>query len=188
MSTKHHPVDLSDLVVHVLRGGDGRNALDSLSKAAAKLAEQFENDPGMALNGQLFDQAEELTGLAQRLALHFSEQCQSQLAAEAWSLHLKVTLTAYPHRKNLVGPALLDYAICLENLGEHQEAQESYSRIIDDISPILSWGPTFNADWLKAVRCLQQALVRSVHSHPELATRIDSLLAQSEEMLKDHPG
>ena len=188
MGTKEQTIDLDELVLRAVNGKDGEAALEALSVAIQDLAMDFDGNPGLALSGELFGRADSLARFGERLGLHFSEQCQSEQAASAWSLRLKVIMIAYPHRRNLAGPALLDYAVCLENLERVDEAQELYTQIITDIAPILSWGPTFNEDWLKAVRSLQNALERCHQPNLELSEQTKLLLAQSEDMVKNQPS
>ena len=77
---------------------------------------------------------------------------------------------------------MLDWANCNKRIGRLEKADELYHAIVSDFQAILGWGPTFNEDWMTAVRCLQQALENSNRDYGDLKTRTTDVLSKSERM------
>lgn len=158
------------------------SALDCLERESFLVQELFADNPSMAVTGELFDLAERLTLVGLRLARHFQRTGEIDLEERAWHLRHDTMHTARAHQRNVMGPIILDWADCNRRLGRHEKADSLYDSVVNDFSTILGWGPTFNADWIEAVKSLQKALALSSKNYGDLSNRVDTVLAQSEEL------
>lgn len=182
MSSDTPIAELKTLVEQTLRGSQPEQALLALDSANQELKSRFGKDPFMAVTGDLFQEAEVLCNLSISLATYFAEHGQSQLEERAWELRCSPVLTAHALRRDRVGPALLDWANCNRRRGKTEKADELYDTIVVDFTEILGWGPSWNEDWLLAVRCLQQALEKSTRDYGNLLIRTERMLAESEKL------
>jgi len=170
---------LIDSIERALNGGDGQSALRDLATGVKNLRTLFSNNPAMAITGELFETTDQLNHYAVRLARHFHNEGQVEFEEQAWKSRYESVATAHAHRRNLLGPALLDWADCNLRLGNRAKADEIFETIIRDFTEILGWGPTFDPNWLVAVNCLDQAMTRSSKDFGELQVRTQELLQQS---------
>lgn len=166
-------------------GGDAELAMHALRDHNEQLKTTFGINPMMAVTGDLFKTAELLKEHGWTLACYFNKMGMPELEEQALQLRCQPILTAHTHRRNLVGPVMLDWANCNKRIGKHDKADELYHAIVSDFQPIIGWGPTANEDWLLAVRCLEQALENSDRDYGELKARTKHVLAQSEKMSND---
>ena len=174
--------ELLGLVDECLDGGDPESALLALQAENIKLIERFRCDPSLAVTGELFRIADVLCEQGELLALHFASAGSSRLEERAWELRSEPIQTAYPHKRNRIGPVLLDWANCNRRIDEIEKADSLYEKIIDDFQEILPWGPTFNDDWILSVRCLLEAVNKSSSERLDLSQNISELLERSEDM------
>jgi hypothetical protein len=169
-------------VRNAVESEDRETALDALEMGTESLRIAFQDDPGMAVTGELFEAADQLTAVALELAGHFSQAELPRLEERAWRVRYESVVTAHTYRRNLVGPALLDWADCQKRLGRIEEADALYDNVIRDFSRLLGWGPTFDPDWLVAVQCLERAMSHSTRDFSVLQGRTRLVLQQSEEL------
>ena len=142
----------------------------------------------MAVTGELFSAADELAASALELAKNFEKSGQSELEERAWRVRYDSITTAHTYRRDLVGPALLDWADCQKRMGNTEKADVLYDSVIKDFSRLLGWGPSFDPDWLLAVRCLERAMKSSSRDFTELQERTRLVLEQSEELAEARAG
>lgn len=160
----------------------GEMALDYLERQVFLLQELFVDNPSMAVTGELFEIAERLAQNGLQLATHFQTLPEIEQEERSWHLRYAALLVARAHQRNVTGPALLDWADCHRRMGRHDKAESLYQTVVEDFPTILGWGPTFNQEWITAVRCLQTALTHSQKDHGGLLERVSRLLEQSEEL------
>lgn len=176
---------LQETVAQVIAENDsalGEQALDDVERESFLLQELFSDDPSMALTGKLFEIAEHLSESSLKLARHFHTARDLYREERAWHLRYATLHIARAHQRNVMGPALLDWADCLRRMEQFEKADSLYQSVIDDFSTILGWGPTFNEDWIEAVRSLQAALSNSRRDYGGLRSRVDLVLEQSEQL------
>lgn len=175
---------LSARVQDTLEGDEGREALIALDQAAYFLKELFERDPTMAVRGELFEQTEILTNHARTLAQEFARRQDFVSQERSLELRLLSVRTAYTHRRNIVGPTILELANCNKLMGNRDKANSLYDSLVRDLSQVLGWGPSFDRDWLSTVECLQQALLNSDEDYGDLKEKTARMLEDSRKMLK----
>ena len=178
-------LDLPALLTSVktaLEHGNQKTALVALEQSTEGLKKAFQQDPSMAVTGELFQIAAQLSEFALKLAKHFSQTEQTEDEETALRVRYESVVTAHTYRRNLVGPALLDWADCQKRLGKVAEADALYDNVIRDFSRLLGWGPTFDPDWLVAVQCLERAMSHSSRDFSVLQGRTKLVLQQSEEL------
>ena len=173
---------LKEIIHDAVCGGDAELALTTLREENEKLKVALGSNPMMAVTGDLFDRAELLKEHGWTLACYFNKTDKPELEERALQLRCQPILTAHTHRRNLVGPVMLDWANCNKRIGRVEKADELYHAIVSDFQVILGWGPTFNEDWMTAVRCMQQALENSSRDYGDLKTRTSDVLSKSEQM------
>jgi hypothetical protein len=156
--------------------------LETLETDTEALKVAFQQDPSMAVTGELFRTADKLSSSALELAQYYSESQDSALEERALRVRYESVLTAHTYCRNLVGPALLDWADCHKRLGNIEKSDALYDIVIRDFSRLLGWGPTFDPDWLVAVQCLERAMDHSSRDFTELQRRTRLVLLQSEEL------
>ena len=179
MNPKFQHRSLAELVSETLAGADGLPALQILEEENQFLKELFLRDPSMAITGELFELAEPLIHHARALAETFAERRETQLEERAWQMRVECVRTAYAHRRNVVGPALLDWANCNKRIGNLEKSDEIFDSLIKDLSTVLPWGPSFDPDWLLTVDCLQQALLASGRNYGDLQEKTEKMLGDS---------
>jgi len=168
-----------------LAAGEGLDALEGVERGIETLRVAFQEDPGMAVTGVLFQIVGQLSECGLELAKHFQETGQTDLEERAWRARYDSMATAHTYRRNLIGPVLLDWADCLRRLGQEEQAQALYEKVVRDFSQLLGWGPTFDPDWLVAVQCLERAMDSSSRDFSELKERTRAVLRQSEQLIED---
>ena len=77
---------------------------------------------------------------------------------------------------------MLDWGDCNRRMGNVEKADSIYDGVVRDFAEILGWGPSFNSEWLLAVRCLHKAVQNSSQDYGDLGSRTHSMLEQSEQM------
>lgn len=162
--------------------GSAERALDLLERQSFLMQELFSEDPSMALTGELFEAADKLEAFGIELARHFGSSEQCEMEERALQLRVSVVQTAHAHRRDVLGPALVDWADCNRRMGRLEKADTLYHSVVEDLTTILGWGPTFNRDWIEAVKSLQKALEYSRRDYGELATRVKNVLEESERL------
>lgn len=183
--------DLRSLLQSVrqaLNGGNSESAFTILAGNIEKLNIQFKRDPTMAISGELFETVHQLEEYAITLAHYFQSLGEDDLEEKAWCLRYKAVVTAHLHRRNILGPAMIDWANCNTRIGRTAKAEEIYRDIITGFETILGWGPTFDPDWLVAVACLDQALQNSRSDFGPLKERTRTVLEQSEHLVREQRG
>ncbi len=176
---------LLNSIEKALKGEEESQALEDLNSGIRNLRTLFSRNPSMAITGELFEITEGLNNCALRLARHFESQGESELEEQAWKARYESLATAHAYRRNLLGPALIDWADCNLKLGNTDKADEIYHRIVENFTEILGWGPTFDPGWMVAVGCLEQALERSSRNYGPLEARTKELLRQSRKLAQD---
>lgn len=176
---------LQEIVAQAIAKNDpalGEQALDTLERESFLLQELFHSDPSMALSGKLFEIAEHLSESGLQLARYFRQVDEIDREERAWHLRYASLHIARTHQRNIMGPALLDWADCLRRMEQFEKADSLYNSVIEDFTTILGWGPTFNEDWIEAVKSLQTALHNSRKDYGDLSERVDLILRQSEQL------
>ncbi|MFA5508464.1 MAG: hypothetical protein WC314_23455 [Vulcanimicrobiota bacterium] len=166
-----------------LAEGEGLSTLESLEQGTESLKAAFQEDPHMAVTGELFQIAQQISEGAGLLAEHFQANHQAELEERALRVRYDSLVTAHTYRRNVVGPAVLDWADCLGRNGERERAEALYEKVIKDFAQLLGWGPTFDPDWLVAVQCLERALISSQGDFTELRERTRAVLLESEQLV-----
>lgn len=179
MNPKFQHRSLAELVRETLEGADGLQALLSLELENQSLKEIFLRDPSMAITGELFELAEPLIQHACALAEAFAIRQEIRLEEKALQLRVECVRTAYAHRRNVVGPALLDWANCNKRIGDLEKSDEIFDSLIRDLSTVLPWGPSFDPDWLLTIDCLQQALLATGQNYGDLQEKTEKMLMDS---------
>lgn len=167
-----------------IQDGDAATALDLVERDTDSLKIAFQNDPSMAFTGDFFRQADQLSLCAVELARHFQEKDDVESEGRALQVRYHSTATAHAYRRNLLGPAILELADFHKRCGDIEKADQLYNAMIKDFSRILSWGPTFDPDWLLAMNCLVKAMQGSTRDFSVLAERTRLVLQQSEELVR----
>jgi hypothetical protein len=178
--------ELEALVHAVLDGGEGRPALEALARENETLKGRFGDDPFMAVTGELFEAAQFLNDQGCTLAKYFQESGNIDYEEKAWQLRCGPILTAHAHRRNIVGPAMLDWGNCNLRLGNVEKADAIFDSVVKDFTEILGWGPSFNGEWLLSVRCLNEAIENSSRDYGDLAVRTKVMLERSEQLKDPH--
>ena len=177
---------LDKMVSDILKGEASTEALKALNRHCAELRELFSQNPEMAVTGELFETTKQLSHHCYRIASYFAEHGHSEKEESAWRTRHELLMTAYPHRRDLVGPAKLDWANSLRKLGQAEKAERLYELIIDSISAILPWGPTFNEAWITSIKCLESTIKKSSTERGELLRKVTLSLQESQDMRQEH--
>ncbi len=161
---------------------DYEAALDTLTTGIANLRRLFSENPSMVLSREVFELAEQLDRAAGGLARRLRDQSLTHLEERAWSARFDSLTIAHTHRRNVMGPALIDWAECNLRLGDSEKADRLHHRVIESSREILGWGPTFDPGWITTVECLETALERSSRDYGDTLFETRSVLEESRKL------
>lgn len=170
---------LNQLVSDVREGTDGDVALEALSAHIDMLKSRVPSSPFAAVTADVFPTAYELIRLAGNLAHEFSQRGDAEREERALHLRTGPVCSVYGHHRQMVGPAMVEWAESLLRLGNNSKAEAIFKSVVLDLKEVLDRPGAPDASEV-TLKSLQRALEGYPEATEELKTRTEQALAALE--------
>ena len=128
---------LVELVGEVREGSDGKEALQFLQQQNELLKSKLPDSSFGAVTADVFPVAYELIRQAGYLAHEFEQRGDTQNEERALHLRTGPVCWVYGHHRQMVGPAMVEWAECLLKLGENERAEAIFKSVVLDLVEVL---------------------------------------------------
>jgi hypothetical protein len=167
---------LDKLVKQTLAGADALPVLRALETENSKLKEQVRVS-GPRGEG-LIEVGFRLTKYARQLAKEAQKNGNVDQEEMALACLCRAILSTQAHRRELVGPTMLEWARCNKRMGNEEKADLLYNAIIQDFLEAVRWGPGAGAKGRIALQTLHSAISETNHDTGSLQNEVEAVLAK----------